>query len=93
MFSPCVVFAARREPTLRVKCILSGEAWDFRFTPVIAVNIAKLPSVLQKILNGPPNTASRDDWADGTVDRIEEYTTEGEAGCRIRNESVVWLCA
>jgi hypothetical protein len=28
---------------------------------------------------------------DGMVDRIEGFTTEGEAGRWIRNESVIWL--
>ena len=28
---------------------------------------------------------------DGTVDRIEGFATEGEAGRWIKNESVVWL--
>jgi hypothetical protein len=28
---------------------------------------------------------------DGTVDRIEGFTTEGEAARWIKNESVVWL--
>ena len=28
---------------------------------------------------------------DGTVDRIEGFTTEGEAGRWIKNESAVWL--
>jgi hypothetical protein len=29
--------------------------------------------------------------ADGTVDRIEGFATEGEAGRWIKNESVIWL--
>ena len=32
-------------------------------------------------------------FADGTTDRIEGFSTEGEAGRWIRNESVVWLHA
>ena len=30
-------------------------------------------------------------FPDGTVDRIERFKTEGEAGRWIRNESVLWL--
>jgi hypothetical protein len=86
----------RRRPYLR-----SGFATDRLWEMVDVVDV--LDAFEAKRKRGAKPIFEIEQWAigggyyvratltDGTVDRIEGFATEGEAGRWIRNESVAWL--